>query len=225
MSENAFIFRDATGLGKAVEDLTRSAREFDANGVRDGQIQDVQHRSGRNARNRLPDRRRRSRWLPARWHAPNRAARRRAPISRNATTRTGSSTRCHGVSRKGRRASTTPAGSRSPSTQPEVRSVLAWPRSRSTSSASTRRSTTFRTATTSIVDVPDNDDRARRARDGQGRGRRVDQLPPFVPFGDLRFVLDEHQRRHGSRVQDAVQHGHGRRASRSRSTRCRTSSR
>ena len=40
----------------------------------------------------------------------------------------------------------------------------------------------------------------------------IDQLPPFVPLGHLRIVFDEHQRRHRSGLQDAVQHGDGRRA-------------
>ena len=52
------------------------------------------------------------------------------------------------------------------------------------------------------VEIPDDDHGPRRARDGQGRSRRLDQLPPLVPLGDLRLVLDEHQRHHRTRLQD-----------------------
>ena len=75
------------------------------------------------------------------------------------------------------------------------------------------------------VEVPETTDGARRTGVGQGRSRRLDQLPPLVPLGDLRLVLDEHQRHHGTCVQDQLQGRHQGRRYRSRSIRCRTSSR
>ena len=77
----------------------------------------------------------------------------------------------------------------------------------SISSASTRPPTRFRTATASSRELPDDDDGARRARERQGGEGRFDHVPALVPVGDLRLVLDEHQRHDRPGVQDAGRHG------------------
>ena len=92
MSDNVFIFRDAEGLGSAVDEL-RKVRESGQDDDRRGQIQDLQHRPDRvcSRPSSWSTSRRRSR--TARSAEPSRAARKRAPTFPSATTKTGSCTR------------------------------------------------------------------------------------------------------------------------------------